>query len=529
MSIHYPSVPTSSSSYGTLRSEPLLSPPRSHDSSEAIPFKADAADLISLTMKKGKVPRHGWHDPFSSSFQPVYRTATTRLTREGPSVWRRSGTCTSPTLRKTISLPVVQSCRFSYNPERQPRSILRSRRWTIPSKSASTRALATIAPIPETTGRVSKKFKTTQTPAMITLRRATTTGSQKRMSLTYFPTPRFSRRNTGFLSSFFTAFSNQGEHHFSPSEILQVMGSRADTTPPPSINKYEARLATSSVAPPIFTELTPIPAQLPLPGQDMETSNSMRRCSTKYVSDDVVYEIIWDEDASDSSSGGCIPSPADREPGVAGEVSVNTRTLERRLSKVLTRSRKSSVLHTNRRTSWWPDSETFPKGLLPLWESPKLAKIAREAAFRNLPRSKSSKKPATSAPLANEIDARQQLLVDDSTTQVGTMFPPLDDGRNNTDPLLSLVDEPNSVPRFSQSPILSAMGDEGSMLTRPRSRLGSKVGVSSHQKRPQALTETILSIGERRFSSAWEGFGRRKYQLQERRSSDDAKPLLGTL
>ncbi|KAJ9637081.1 hypothetical protein H2204_005005 [Knufia peltigerae] len=527
MSINYSFVPRSSSSLGTLRSEPLLSPPRSHDSSERIPFKPDAADPISLTMKKGKGHGESWHNPFSASSYSMSRTATTRLSRDGSSSWRRSGTCISPTLRKTISLPAVQLRRTSQKPESQARSVLRSRRWTIPSKATSTRAIVTNAPIPETTSRVSKKTKMAQSPAMITLRRAT--GSPKRMSLTYFPTPRFSRRNSGFLSSFFTTFSSQGQQRISPSEGLQVIRSETNTPPPPSIDKNEARPAISSVAAPIFTKLTPIPTRLPLAGQHVEEFNSLRRCSTKYVSESAVFEIIWDDDAYGSSPEVCTPSPPDRDTGVGGNVSVDTTSLERRLSKVLTQSRISSVLPTSRRTSWWQGSETFPRGFGPLMESPKLAKIVREAGFRNLPRSRYSTRPAIPAPLANEIDAQQQLLGEPSTAPVENIFPPLTDGRNNIDldPLSSLMDEPNRTPPFSGSSKMSLEFDEESLLTRRRSRFGSMMGVSRHQKWPQALPERGLSIRERR-RSAMEGFGKIQHGHQEGRSIDDVLPLLGT-
>ncbi|KIW19531.1 hypothetical protein PV08_00103 [Exophiala spinifera] len=493
------SVPRPTSSDEILRSERFLSPPRSDDSSECHPFKAETADLISLTMKKGQGHGHGWHNPFSADLQPIDRTATTRLTLDGPRSRRRSGTYIAPSLRKTVSLPAVEFQRYSLQSELRARSILRSRRWSIPSKAPSTRALVTIAPVPETRGAVSQKPNTAQTPAMITLRRATTAGSPKRMSLTFFPTPRFSRRYTGFLSYFLTTFSSKGERRSSPTEILQVMGSKTDTPPAPSIEDNEARPSTSSVALPIFTELTPMPAPSSPSGQPMEAFNSMRRCSTRYVSNNIVYEIIWGEDGYNAISKDCIPSSVGRDTGVEGEVSVDTGPLKRRLSKVLTQSTSSSALQTSRRTSWWPGSETFP-GLLPLMESPKLAKIAREVAFRDLPQSQSSKKPVIPSTLATDLDGDQQLFVEPTTTQAGNIFPPSNKDQNEIDPLLNLAEEPDGALTVSGSSNWSVRGDEASLITGPRSRFGSMVGASSHQKRPQTLAETDLPSRERKQS-----------------------------
>ncbi|KAK5197147.1 hypothetical protein LTR99_000493 [Exophiala xenobiotica] len=495
----------------SLRSEPLLSPPLSHNSSEDIPFRPDDSDRISLTMKKHKGHRHGWHDPFSPHTLPANLTVNTRQLRRRHSLRKRSRTSISDPLRKARSLPDIQSDQRPCKTELVINHNIQTRRWTVPSKAAATRGLATIIPVPEPTGRISKKTVTTQSPAMITLRRATTTGSPKRMSLTSFPTPKFGRQHTGFLSSLLNTITGQDEYRAGPSESLQAIGSNSQTTRSPWVDSNEARPATGAIAPPMFTAFTPIPPRLSLPGQGCRVFDPMRRCSTKYVCGDVVYEVIWDENSSTPSSESAGPSPVERDIGIQGNYSDDAETLERRLSKVLTQSRRPSTsAQMSRRTSYWPGSETFAQGLLPLMTSPKLAKIAREAAFRSLPRSKGSRKAEVMTPLATSIDVEQQLLLDPLTNEAGKVnvqyFPPLagpdssTEATRSTSLSLDVDRDTTHAINLAGDPFSGAPDEEVLPSPKGRSRYGSMVGVSSHRKRLSLPADTIPTVKSRKYS-----------------------------
>ncbi|KIW55959.1 hypothetical protein PV05_04663 [Exophiala xenobiotica] len=512
MAISFYSVIKPAGTPSSLRSEPLLSPPLSHNSSEDIPFRPDDSDRISLTMKKHKSHRQGWHDPFSPHTRPTNPTVNARQPRRGRSLRKRSCTSDSATLRKARSLPDVQSNQRPWRTGLVINHNIQTRRWTVSSKAAATRGLATVIPVPEPAGRISKKTAITQSPAMITLRRATTTASPKRMSLTSFPTPKFSRQNTGFLSSLLNTITGQDEYRVGPSESLQAIGSNSQTPRRHSVDRNEARPATGTIAPPMFTAVTPIPPRLSLAGQSFGVFDPMRRCSIKYVSEDVMYEVIWDENSSTPSSEDAGPSPAERDIGVHGNYPEDSETLERRLSKVLTQSRRPSTsAQMSRRTSYWPGSETFAHGILPLMTSPKLAKIAREAAFRSLPRSKGSRKAEVMTPLASSIDVeQQQLLLDPLMNEAGKVnvqyFPPLPDPEGSTEVTthvgLSLDadrDPTNSI-NLAGDPFPGASGEEGLASPPARSRYGSMVGVSSHQKRLSLPADTISTVKGRKYS-----------------------------
>ncbi|EXJ90346.1 hypothetical protein A1O1_03445 [Capronia coronata CBS 617.96] len=524
-----------SSAAASLRSEPLLSPPRSHNSSEDVPFKADDDDRISLNMKKRKGHRHGRQRPFP---EPAIDSSN----GSGGAKYRRprSSRKTGPEssclpFRRVQSQPsiaprsVVGSVELSSNPKS------RARRWTVSSKAVSTRALATVVPIETAVSKRSSKGKSSSSPAMITLRRATSVGAQHRLSLTSFPPPTFGRKSSGFLSTILNTITTR---HSDAAAAASETSERPGTPKSASISNSssEVRPSTSTIAPPVRTEVVTVEPQLSFPGQAF-TTQTVRRCSTRYISDDGMHEIIWDPNSSTTTSEGAAPTPQSREWALASRDHGETESLERRLSRVLMQSRRASVQgEASRRGSYWPGSEMrYAQGLFDLLDSPKLARLAQETAFRSLPRSKGSR--MTLAPVTAEMNITQQMVIDPQGPQAEDggveFFPPLR-SRSNTTGSRELHDtfpgwhaQGGEASEHPGMAVQDSSDDKtGWSWGRRRSSYGGMIGLGRHAKRrsisagPQ-LCKTTIEEG----IGAVEGS---QYRFHESElADDDTVPLLG--
>jgi hypothetical protein len=370
------------------------------------------------------------------------------------------------------------------------------------------------------------------------------------LSLTSFPPPKFHRESSGFLLSFLNSITGQDEYQLDISAQAQSAKDGDRRLRPPSTGSNAARPSTSTIAPPVHTEVVATEQGFPIPGQSY-AMNSARRCSTRYVSDDVTYEIIWDENASSANSDNAIPSPADTASPPNGTNDNGTEDLEGRLSKVLSQSRRgSSSAQRSRRTSYWPGSETFSQGLLPLLASPKLARLTREAALRSLPRSKAAKATERMSLMASYADVTQQVLLDPLAREGGDenvqFFPPLS-SRANVPPSECLDPMPISLPgaepqaeasntpftgshyeewqnrRASNTPFTDSQYEEW-QSRRASNRRGSMVGISSHKKRLSVSADGLP--GSQRIK---DDLRRGSEGGKRPRSSDDeARPLLMT-
>jgi hypothetical protein len=142
--------------------------------------------------------------------------------------------------------------------------------------------------------------------------------------------------------------------------------------------------------------------------------------------------------------------------------------------------------------------------------SPKLAKIAREAAFRSLPRSKGSRKAEVMTPLATSIDVEQQLLLDPLTNEAGKVnvqyFPPLagpdssTEATRSTSLSLDVDRDTTHAINLAGDPFSGAPDEEVLPSPKGRSRYGSMVGVSSHRKRLSLPADTIPTVKSRKYS-----------------------------
>src|ERR1700742_786177 len=142
MPVTFHSLGSVNSAPSSLRSDTLSTPPVSRKSFEDIPFKAPDDDHVSLSMKKRRTKQHRRHDTLPRRVDAAVRSDGRR-----PKSHTSGSRHRSRDLRKTYSLPSVQP-RFGHGAietlEAPANLQRRPRRWTVPSKGASTCGLATL-------------------------------------------------------------------------------------------------------------------------------------------------------------------------------------------------------------------------------------------------------------------------------------------------------------------------------------------------------------------------------------------------
>ncbi len=238
----------------------------------------------------------------------------------------------------------------------------------------------------------------------------------------------------------------------------------------------------------------------------------MRRCSTRYISENVVYEIIWDEN-SNSSPGSTVRNPSPHGQGaiLASHELAGAESLERRLSNALTRSRRASVQESrSRRSSWVPGHELSVQSI---WANPKIARLFREPAPDRLPRSRSSKRTDVLPTLSTDSSQPSESMHDTGPINHVEFFPPLR-SRANTNGSANVETISTTVTELTPSPM--------------RSRFGSMVGISTHTKKRNSVTaEAYHKDGWRKSMN----FGGRRASEGQKRvmaADDESVPLLGS-
>ncbi|KIY00685.1 uncharacterized protein Z520_03350 [Fonsecaea multimorphosa CBS 102226] len=419
MPVTFRSLPSVSSASDSLRSQEFLTPPTTPKSAKDIPFKPEKPDDISLSMKRSRSHRHGRHA--NAGHKKIARQRRNR----GFGIRRRSHS-----LRKTLSLPSVQprfdlgTVELLQSPQR------RTRRWTVPFKASSTQGLATPVPVDVNAGTTdpssARRFNSNRSPAMITLRRATTARSRRHATLTSFPPPRFTRHSSGLLSTFLNSITGHDEGVSNDdTEADRTMQVTQKPRATPNVSKQDMRPSTSSTAPPVQTEVVTVGPQ-PSYSAPNQAAEPVRRYSTRYVSDNGVYEIIWDENCSLSSSDGELPSPNGQASLVQNRDLIGAETLERRLSKALSQSRRDSLQEDWRNKPSYVPSSTL--SMQSIWTNPKIARLFREPVSGSLPHSKNFKyvkmAPSSSTDVNVGVDLKRGALTGASTNGV-EFFPPL--------------------------------------------------------------------------------------------------------
>ena len=351
----------------------LLSPPLSVKSMDTRPFKAAETDRVSLSMKQNRHVR-------SKRYRGKQNWAATEYADEPtaprPLDRQRLFRTSMPDLRQDITLSGYPSAAGQHLMRQELQALhiasrrastardlsykrraslpQKSRRWTVPSKAASTRVLSDSPPARITThilpgnitdsvvphlslqgspyspsqsmvGDVGERPPTpTQTPAMITLKRAT---SKKRNpmlirktslrpnAIISFPPPKFHRTTSTYFSSLFYRLSrNQQANETEPIEtrVRQSSWNKGQdwgaSSRKASVTKDNVQITSNTVAAPAFTQVDLLP-QLTHSHMSAEEvlASSAKRYSTTIVSGASVHEIIWDENVTSSSEGSTRP------------------------------------------------------------------------------------------------------------------------------------------------------------------------------------------------------------------------------
>lgn len=425
MTISFRSASQTSSAECLLQREPLLSPPASHHSLEDVPFKPKESDHTSLNMKRRKkyglgVSREQRPRAFHYSQQDIHGKSQIRQKKPTRSFRRTS-------LPRSISLPLLQP-RFTHGTIELLSNVnlqQRHRRWTVPTKAASTRGLAPIIPLEQRDDKRHPSDESLlQSPAMITLRRATTSNSLRRMSLTSFPPPKFGRISSGFLSSLLNSitYKEQGSSNLQPPFYL----ASAAPLPPrsASISSNEAQPCISTAAPVVCTELIMMESQGPNsnPGHSLYP---VRRCSTRFVSDNSVYEILWDEDSSSTSSEALTVPKIARHSSSMSRRSSAVDGLQFQLSRASTRRGSLQVPMTGGGSGFYDDENLSQSRFPGVGNSPS-ARFVNGKGFHNLPRSTASQamqlKSCVNQSQEDGVSERQQAHSNGNQVE---LFPPL--------------------------------------------------------------------------------------------------------
>jgi len=347
----------------------LLSPPLSVESLDTPPFKPVDSDQRSLSMKKRRRRRARRH-------RDGMDRASTGGAEERPTDphhTRKRLTSTSvPDLRHDTTSQRIQSAAGRWLMRQQLHalhvahrrdSIARSagsrrraslpqkpRRWTMPSKAAATRVLSesptpviipTIVPgnireesshtivdrlgttrqsLPSTSQAENNVLSTnrSETPAMITLRRASKKGtglvtrktSLRPNAIISFPPPKFNRTTSTYFSSFFGLNSPRSFPRNNDPVQTRVRQSSWSTgldsvssLRKASVTADRVQLSANTIAAPAFTQVEFLPISQSHAHRQELLALSARRCSTTIVSGSSVHEIIWDENVTSSSEG----------------------------------------------------------------------------------------------------------------------------------------------------------------------------------------------------------------------------------
>ena len=486
----------------SVHSYRLLTPPLSPASSEDIPFKPEHGDHTSLSMKTRHRGQHHRRQRRlrNRACQSSHDLRLTLPTDE-VAVHPLDHSKSLPTLKQTRAQP---SPRIQSDSKRNSVGLIgpRSRRWTLPSKAPPTRGVASMTTVETKPARQKKQEPPDNlSPAMITLRRATTTRNESRkMSLTFFPEPTFERSRSGLLSSFLSTLTNVGNRS-DPNDDADIVGKASSrrSSRTPSIEKGKAQPASCESAPIICTQVTGVVPSISVPGQKKSVSTP-RRCSTKFVSGGSVFEVIWDEDMSSTTSDASSQpglSPGGRRKSVAVDMLesqlVQAQAQSRRASQAIQLQIDGPASQGSRKSSDGSFQNLF---------SGKISGLFTDGArSRSWQASKSRTTSGISA-VPKDVPCTQY----DQPTETAQMdfFPPLRGGASATGSKKASVDDTDRV-HFQPD----------SNVARRHPPLGSMVGCSRHRRRSTA-------------PDTWAQRVRSNAVLSSRRASANIEPIKRT-
>lgn len=394
-----------------LHHEPLLTPPVSTLSDQDSPFKPRGEDDIAPSAKGGGhdipvrpvgVVRRAFHH--SDQDIPAIRRRRRRYRKTNQ--WRMS-------LRKFRSAPLLQPRFEPGEVELLPGVISRQSMplWTIPPKAGATRGLASVIPVTSAVDEHLAPHRNIPfaSPAMITLRRATTTRRPRRMSMTFFPPPKFNQTSSGFPWSIIESLREGNDNPPTisrpPKATAEVWPRRAGSEPNGTMEERHRRASIASV---VYTELIPSQAGGTSLEVDQSIDSTLRQC-TRYTSDRGVYEILWDAETSLEPWDGLRGYHNESKSTMDRRHSLAVDELEMQLLKAREQSRRASLRVPVMDASSLEDDgldnqdDLAPSRVRRLLQV-KLAKLANNDQLRNLPRSKASRKAEAQTPLPTRSD-----------------------------------------------------------------------------------------------------------------------------
>lgn len=322
---------------GSIRSHTLLTPPLSPAGSDDLPYKPGHNDVTSLSMIK----RHK-NQPHNRNRRRLNRACASST--ELQASWDHDENRPKQ-LNHSKSLPSFDLSNRSLMPKAansaQGRGVDRRdvsrRRWTLSSKAQATRGLADKVFVENKPLEITRSSRDNPSPAMITLRRASTSRpTSRKLSLTFFPPPTFERSRSGLLTTFLKSMTRLEDQRSEDvgTDSIPTAVRRASAT---SLKSGQPEAPRKGSAPTVFTKVSGMEPSLLQPTPP-NCEPSVRRCSTKFFSGGSVYEVIWDEDISTSGSESTPPAT---DAG-SRRRSVAIDKLETQLFKATTQSRRQS-------------------------------------------------------------------------------------------------------------------------------------------------------------------------------------------
>jgi hypothetical protein len=469
----------------SMQSSTLLTPPKTPTTPKDTPFKPLEGDRISLTMKRR---RKGIREELVKQPRPSLSDHDLRRPADDwNSAYHLHHSKSLPILNGPVTYPIFKTT-LSTAASGSGCPDQRRRRWTLPSKAAPTKgepqqvsAISIAA-----SSKNSQIMNELNSPAMITLRRATSNQAPHKMSLTFFPEPQFRHNKSGFLTYFLnTVSSSETKPILAPRAAEKSQTRRSSQSA--SIERGSAQPSSVESAPSVHTEVAGIVPRMSIPGQTSD-GFPVRRFSTRYISNGLVYEVIWDENGSSTSSES---PPSQPEPVFAGRRrSVAFEQLEHQLSKADAQTRRQSQASQetlSRKSTVAGDRPKTRSGSLAEFLNFKFNLLANDGALQNLPRSKSFRSARITSlvpPVVSAVPEEPSVLDMEDTSRGLEFFPPLRSrattGLSTSSSKKGVILTPGEA-ALAQS--TASSGYNASRMFSQSGVLGNLVGVSSHTRR----------------------------------------------
>ena len=509
----------------------LLSPPVTPGLSEKPPFQPESDDNVSLSMKKKH--NHGRPGYIAAArsdlgVDPISQTPTSALSLTRTHSLPNLKLDSPPQLRREKST-VLQS-RLSWGTQvidsRRSSLPRRPRRWTTPTKGAASCAPASTVPafIPPSRTLTDRSLPT---PAIISLRRATTLNARRPTVYTSFPDPKFTTRKTGFLANIWP----QNDSTKDIPKVQVTMSRRA------SILDARVHPSMATLVPAVCTEVTLNAATSWAEGLPP------RRCSTRYVSRNSIYEVLWDEDVTPGDSGsGSRPEASRISSQNSNKVNVSSDMPRRRHSSAMDKLEEQLAKARQQSLSKSPASAPEPR------RSPSaafdLAKLIRGVSFKDrsqsaglheLPRSRAWTFRTRSNSKTEHIDTEALLQSSFETNemfQAVNYFPPLKSRLSSVPTTVpeSPVEEMIRAERNTwEHPGPSTVVTDVSIRT-PKRPPGSFLGSSTHQRKSSShisrRSSAVVEQNKPESSDGTAAFRRRMTNRWVHGDDEEHQPLL---